>query len=178
QYAGLSPVGRAKDQNASLLDNPVSILYDTERSVFPFELIEQVAKVQESRSVTPRPSGSVEVAPPSARTRLLRCAQCERNARDRHAEGSKCGCKSRSVFTHVIEDDFKKLIGVLSIKEDKLPLLVEMAIQAEQGGPHPMDDDIEQQKQAAIAKLRRKIDAARDLFADGDLTREEYLNRK
>lgn len=199
QYAGLSPVGRAKDQNASLIDNPVSVLYDTGRSVFPLELLEQVAKIQEARSVTTRPFGSVKVAHPYALTRLLWCAQCERNAREqnnpklrsrlsgvdqygklryRHAEGVKCGCKTRSVFTHVIEDDFKKLIGVLSIKEDKLSLLVEMAIQAEQGGPTPMEDEIERQKQAAIAKLRRKIDAARDLFADGDLTREEYLNRK
>ena len=36
----------------------------------------------------------------------------------------------------------------------------------------------EHQKQAAIAKLHRKIEAARDLFADGDLSCEQYLKRK
>lgn len=199
QYAGLSPVGRAKDQNASMLENPTGILYDTGRSVFPMELIERVAQVQEERSVTTRPFGSVKQAHPYPLTRLLWCAQCERNAdeqenpklrsrlsgvdqygnlRYRHAEGVKCGCKTRSVNKDAIEDDFKKLIGFLSIKEDKLSLLVEMAIQAERGGPNPVEDDIERQKQAAIAKLRRKIEAARDLFADGDYSREEYLKRK
>ncbi len=199
QYAGLSPEGRAKDMNASMLDNPTGILYDTGRCVFPFELIERVATIQESRSVTTRPFGSVKQAHPYPLTRLLWCAQCERNAREhdnpklrsrlsgvdqygklryRHAEGVKCGCGTRSVSTHVIEDDFKKLISVLNIREDKLPLLVEMAIQVDQGGPSPVEDDIERQKQAAIAKLRRKIEAARYLFEDGDLSREEYVKRK
>jgi DNA invertase Pin-like site-specific DNA recombinase len=199
QYAGLSPVGRAKDQNASMIDNPTDILYDTGRNVFPFELIERVATVQEARSVTSRPFGSVKEAHHYPLTRLLWCAQCERNAiehnnpklrsrlsgvdqygklRYRHAEGVKCGCKRRSVFTHVIEDDFKKLIGVLSIREDKLPLLVEMAIQAEHNGLDPEEEDIERQKKAAIAKLRRKIEAARFLFSEGDISREEYVKRK
>ena len=84
QYAGLSPVGRAKDQNASMIENPTGILYDTGRSVFPYELIEQVAKVQENRSVTNRPFGSVKSSHPYPLTRLLWCAQCDRNAREQN----------------------------------------------------------------------------------------------
>jgi hypothetical protein len=199
QYAGLSPIGRAKDMNASMMDNPTSILYDTGRCIFPFELIQKVAQNQEKRSVTTRPFGSVKVSHPYPLTRLLFCAQCDRNAaeqnnpklrsrlsgvdqygklRYRHAEGVKCGCQNRSVFKHVLEDDFKRLISLLSIREDMLPLMIEMAIQAEAGGPSPIDDDFERQRQTAVAKLRRKIDAARDLFSDGDITREEYLKRK
>ncbi|HVO71271.1 MAG TPA: hypothetical protein VMT24_14570 [Aggregatilineaceae bacterium] len=199
QYAGLSPDGRAKDMNASMIDNPTGVLYDTGRCVFPFELIQKVADVQEKRSVTTRPFGSVRNSRPYPLTRLLFCAQCERNAleqnnpklrsrlsgvdqygklRYRHAEGVKCGCHNRSVFTHVIEDDFKRLVSLLTVRDDKLPLMIEMAIQAESGGPLEFDDDIERQKQAAIAKCRRKIEAARYLFEDGDITREEYLKRK
>jgi len=120
---------------------------------------------------------AIEQNSPKLRSRLSGVDQYGK-LRYRHAEGIKCGCKNRSVFTHVIEDDFKRLITVLSIREDKLPLLVEMTIQAEHGGPSAIDDDFERQKQAAVAKLRRKIEAARDLFGDGDISREEYLKRK
>lgn len=139
QYAGLSPVGRAKDQNASLLDNPTGVLYDTGGGVFSYELIEKVAQVQARRSVTTRPFGSVRAAHPHPLARLLFCAQCERNARMqnnprlrtrlsgvdqydklryRHAEGVRCGCRNRSVHKHVIEDDFKRLISLLAMMTD------------------------------------------------------------
>ena len=62
------------------MDNPTGILYDTGRCVFPFDLIQRVAQVQEGRSVTTRPFGSVKVSHPYPLTRLLLCAQCERNA--------------------------------------------------------------------------------------------------
>jgi hypothetical protein len=45
-----------------MIDNPTGVLYDTGRCIFPFELIEQVAKVQEQRSVTTRPFGSVKAS--------------------------------------------------------------------------------------------------------------------
>lgn len=199
QYAGLSPVGRAKDMNASLLDNPTGVLYETGRSVFPYALIEKVADVQARRSVTTRPFGSVRAAHPYPLARLLFCAQCERNARKqnnprlrtrlsgvnqygklryRHAEGVKCGCRNRSVYKHVIENDFKRLISLLAIKEDKLPLLLELAAQTGTHSPSAVADDFERQKQAAIAKLRRKVEAARFVFEDGDISREEYLKRR
>jgi hypothetical protein len=38
--------------------------------------------------------------------------------------------------------------------------------------------EIEQKKAVAIAKCRRKLDATRSLYEDGDLEREEYLRRK
>jgi hypothetical protein len=38
--------------------------------------------------------------------------------------------------------------------------------------------DLEAQKRAAIAKCYRRIEAARHLYEDGDLSREEYLRRK
>lgn len=55
QYAGLSPVGRAKDQNAGMIENSTGVLYDTGRAVFSLELLRKVAQVQEKRSVTTRP---------------------------------------------------------------------------------------------------------------------------
>ncbi len=38
--------------------------------------------------------------------------------------------------------------------------------------------DPETEKLAAIAKCRRRLDAARHLYEDGDISREEYMKRK
>ncbi|WP_119072093.1 recombinase family protein [Aggregatilinea lenta] len=200
QYAGLSPEGRGKDTNASLIDDPVGVLYDTGRAVFPLDLLRLVGEVEASRSVTTRPFGSVKASHPYPLTWLLFCAECERQAREqnnpslrtrlsgvdqngklryRHAEGVKCGCKRRSVFKDVIEADFGRLINLLTIREDRFPLLVEMAIQSEYGGPgNAPDEDYEIQKSVAIAKCRQRMENARFLLLEGDITKEEYLKRK
>jgi hypothetical protein len=86
------------------------------------------------------------------------------------------GCERRSVITHVIEDDFGRLLKLLTIQEDALPLMVEMAVQSEHGRVE--DDDFEAQKQAAIAKCKRRIENARFLFLEGDISQEEFLKRQ
>jgi DNA invertase Pin-like site-specific DNA recombinase len=197
QYAGLCPDGKAKDVNAGLLDDPVGMLYDTGHSVFSLDLLRKVAEIHASRSVTTRPTGLVKKAHPYPLVRLLYCAQCERLAEEqgnpkyrtrlsgvdqhgklryRHAEGVKCGCQRRSVFKHVLEDDFGRLLKLLTIREDARPLMIEIAIQSEHGRID--DDDFETQKQAAIAKCQRRIDNARFLLLEGDLSQEEFIKRK
>jgi DNA invertase Pin-like site-specific DNA recombinase len=142
QYAGLSPEGKAKDFNPHLVEDPLGLLYDTGRQVFPLELLRQVAEVHLARGGTRRPPGSQQHAHPYALTRLLYCARCERNAEEqnnpalrtrisghnqrgqlryRHAEGVKCGCQRKSVRIEVIEDDFARLIQLLTINPDALP---------------------------------------------------------
>jgi DNA invertase Pin-like site-specific DNA recombinase len=197
QYAGLSPEGSAKDFNPNLADDPVGILYDTGRQVFPIELLRKVAKVHIKRGGVRRPPGSQGSAHPYALTRLLYCAQCERNAEEqnnpaqrtrisghdrggqlryRHAEGVKCGCKRKSVKIAVIEDDFARLIRLLTIDEEKLPVMVELAAQVAEGSIS--DEDFDAQKAAAIAKAQRRIENARFLFLEGDIAQDEYLRRK
>ncbi len=197
QYAGLSPKGKAKDFNPNLVDDPVGLLYDTGRQVFPLELLRKVAEIHQKRGGIRRPPGSQKNAHPYALTRLLYCAHCEENAaaqnnpalrtrisghdrngqlRYRHAEGVKCGCQRKSVVIDVIEDDFARLIKLLTIKEEALPLMVDLALQAEGGG---IDDaDFEAQKAAAIAKAKRRVENARFLFLEGDISQDEYLRRK
>jgi hypothetical protein len=141
EYAGLAPVGRAKDKNASMLDNPAGELYDTGRAVFDLDLLRAVASVQEKRSVTLRPSGSIKVAREYALSYLLYCAHCEQQAvkyndarfrsrisgadqygklRYRHAEGRNCNCKQRSVFIEVIENDFEQLMSLLTVDSEAI----------------------------------------------------------
>ena len=200
EYAGLNADGRGKDKNASMIDNPLEVLHDTGRSVFPFELIQAVASVQKMRSVTQRPFGSVKAAHPYPLTRLLFCAHCEDKAEEqknpsfrsrlsgvdqygklryRHAEGVKCGCKTRSVAKDTVESEFRLLLELLSIKNEALPLLLELDVQSKEGWAASSDAKAEEkQKQQAIARLHRQLEAARTVFLDGDMPRDEYLKRK
>jgi hypothetical protein len=77
QYAGLSPEGSAKTFNPNLVDDPVGMLYDTGRQVFPLDLLRKVAEVHIARGGVRRPPGSQQDAHPYALTRLLYCAHCE-----------------------------------------------------------------------------------------------------
>jgi DNA invertase Pin-like site-specific DNA recombinase len=198
QYAGLSPQGSAKNFNPNMVDDPLGMLYDTGRQVFPLDLLRKVAETHVARGGVRRPSGSQQHAHPYALTRLLFCAHCEDLAekhnnpalrsrisghnrrgqlRYRHAEGVSCGCQRKSVTIDVIEDDFARLIHLLTINPDMLPKMVDMAVQAADG-TSVEDDDFEEQKAVAIAKARRRIENARFLFLEGDISQDEYLRRK
>ena len=86
--------------------------------------------------------------------------------------------EQQSVLTNKYEADFACLLRLLAIRVDEASVLTELGIQAT-GNPMPPDEvDYEAQKLAAIAKCQRRIAAARQLFLDGDLGREEYLRRK
>jgi hypothetical protein len=200
EYAGIVTSGRAKDKNASLIDNPVSILHNTGRAVFDLKLLRQVAIVQQQRSVTLRPAGAKRTAVAYPLTNLVYCAHCERAAHDRddpklrsrfsgwllkktpryrHTEGRSCTAKHRSVPASSIENDFNRLLKLLTVDEAALKYMTELAIQAEvQSSATSVEHDLEAQKTQAIARCRRRIEAARHLYQDGELTREDYLKRK
>ncbi len=200
EYAGIVTQGRAKDQVASQIGDPSEILHDTGRAVFPLELLQRVATVQEKRSQVKRPRGSVKVAYPYVLGRLIFCAYCEQMARKhdnpdlrtrlsgvdqygklryRHVTGVKCGCNRRSVFTHIIEDEFRLLIDQLTLDPKALDLMVELAVQSEHGmAMADTKEDLEKQKQEAIAKCQRRIEAAKMVYLDGDMSRAEYISVK
>ncbi len=115
EYAGMVDSGRAKERVAHENEDQHTLLYDTGRGVFELDLLSQLARVQESRSITTRPTGSVERVYAYGLLRLVYCAHCEQIAiqednprrrtrlsgtntdkpRYRHAEGVQCGCKKR-----------------------------------------------------------------------------------
>src|SRR5690606_24170456 len=82
EYAGIVTDGRAKERVAHETVENASILYDTGRAVFNLDLLRKVAEVQEHRSMTTRPTGSVERVYPYGLLRLLYCASCEQIALD------------------------------------------------------------------------------------------------
>ena len=97
--------------------------------------------------------------------------------RYRHAEGVNCGTKARSLPIGIIETEFRLLLEQLTLREESFAMLVELSVQSEHG--HTAGKaDLERQRDAAIAKCRRRIEAARKVFLDGDMTREEYARIK
>jgi hypothetical protein len=95
-----------------------------------------------------------------------------------HKEGVKCGCSNRSVLAVEDEAEFGRLIKLLTVRADALPLMTELAIQADKvRNPENRDIDPETEKQDAIALCKRRIEAAINLYGDGRITRDEYLRR-
>ena len=199
EYAGLVGSGRAKDKNASMIDNAPSVLRDTGRAVFGLDLLRTVAEMQTTRSITKRPPGAKQIAHPYPLVTLVWCHHCERIAEEkgdptlrsplsgthkpngyyyRHAESKRCTCQVRSIECSAIEDDFVRLLGLLTLDPAQFPSLMALSLSLS-GTVAPRDDaDLHREKEDAITKCRRKIEAARYLFEDGDLTREEYVRRK
>lgn len=97
--------------------------------------------------------------------------------RYRHAEGVSCGSHTRSLRIEIIERELRLLIEHLTLKEESFAMLVELAIQSEHGGS-AHTANLEKEKEAAIAKCRRRIEAAKAVFLDGDMPREEYTKIK
>jgi len=201
EYAGLALEGRAKDQNASLLDHPEQVL-DTAnpaRAVFPLDLLRAVAQAQSSRSVTTRPPGIKNVDYYYLMTGILYCAKCESEAerlkdakyrsrivghsankkkyRYRHAD-HQCTGHNRSIPVDLVDGDIQKLIQLLTVDPEMLPLMTELALQNKYGVELENESELEKQKQRAIAKCKRRIENNLHLFRDGTISREEYLSAK
>jgi DNA invertase Pin-like site-specific DNA recombinase len=196
EYAGMPTVGRGRDQNASKLDSPSQTLIDTGRAVLPLELIRAVATVQEERSVTTNRYGKQRRARLYALTGLVYCAHCEEQARQagnaglrsringatqygnawyRHVEGRRCGCKSRSIRLDELEADFARLLSLLTLSDEGLASLTELA--RKDIPNYSKDDDaaFEREREKNLARLQRKRENQRWLFSQGETTREDYL---
>jgi hypothetical protein len=180
------------------------VLYDTGRAVFPLSLLRAVAEVQEQRSLTTNPSGAPKIAHVFPLSALLYCAHCDRQAisgddggvngklrskligwnaggklRYRHSEGKKCTCKQRTMFAHIIEEDFYRLINLLHIPEDAIDLMAEIAVQSQFADLEGQDEaKFEEEKQIAIAKHQRALKNMRLMFKNGEMGEEEYYRDK
>jgi hypothetical protein len=205
EYGGHVSKLRARERHP--FDHNIDeIALNPQRAVFPVELLYEVARVRLKRTIKPRRPVSHGIHPeayPYPLQGIVYCAHCEESAREkgdgslrsrlggwtsndgrtrryRHKSGtSYCGCKNRSVTSDVIEKDFSRLIHALEVNTAEIDWITEMGILAskmEQGNLHT--PDLEAEKLTAINKLQRKLRANRNLFEDGDKSREEYLHDK
>jgi len=199
EYGGLVPEKRAKDRSAYDDSTDPSDLIEA-RVVFPLELLEQVALIRKQRSREPVDTG-IQMR---TRTYPLRgvvyCAHCEAQAkaqdnpglrtrltgaldprgkrRYKHKAGVTCGVTNRTVPADDIEAEVGRLLKLLTVREDALEYLTELAMLSRaELGPDAEEEDLEQRKREEIALCQRRIDAAVHLYGDGRIAREEYLRR-
>lgn len=199
QYGGIT--SNSKATAIAGFEQPKADEYEfnSKRSVFPIDLLQKVAKVRKKRSKRSIDHGKKYKAFAYPLTQITYCAHCEQMAIDendarlrnvlsgtnmngtrryRHSPGIKCGCTNKSVVCDILEDEFGKLLQLLDVNPERIDLMTEWAIQAQQlHGRSNGAEDVERQKNEAIALCRRRIDATVTLFGDGMISKEEYRRR-
>lgn len=200
EYGGLVFDRKAKDRPAYEDINLDEVPFREDRAVFPLELVRSVAMVRQGRTLRPADKGVKRDAQAYALSAIAYCAHCDRLAEEdhnlglrtrltgrtdangirryKHKTGVLCGCENRSIPCDVLEEEFGRLLKLLTVNQEAIDLMAELAIQTESGRITDDEEEFERQREEAIAKANRRIDAARNLYADGDLSREEYLARK
>ena len=197
EYGGMVMDEKSKDRPAYLDLNVDEVPLREDRAVFPLNLVRQVAQVRQERSVRPVDKGVKRQAEhyvlsgvtycahcqalaeqgdnPKLRTRLTGRTDADGTRRYKHKTGVTCGVHNRSIPCDELEADFERLIRLLTVNQDAIDIMAELAIQAEYGIIPEDEEKFEQQREKALAVCHRRIEAARHLYLDGDLDRDEYL---
>ncbi|MCL4251601.1 MAG: hypothetical protein KJ065_25850 [Anaerolineae bacterium] len=170
--------------------------FRSDRAVFPIELLRAVAEVRMERTRKPSDHGKNHETRFYPLAGVLYCAHCEQLAesqedprlrsplsgqfangilRYRHKPGVKCGIHNRSVPSAELEQDFIRLMGLLMVKPEVEHLMLEIAIQADNGRQVHEQRDFEQEKTEALALCYRRIEAAVNLYKEGTIDKAEYL---
>jgi DNA invertase Pin-like site-specific DNA recombinase len=194
EYGGAVLGTRAKERHPHDYD-PSNIKLIPERAVFDVTMLYKVGMVQKERTRRAPDRGQAKTDHPYPLSALTYCAHCARKARVqndvkllsrlggksksryRHKAGASCGCTRKSITREVYEGDFLRLIRLLTIRPEWVEYLTRLASQAHAINAKS-DQDMEAQRTAAIAKCRRRIEAARHQYEDGEMERPEYLRRK
>ncbi|MBK8022736.1 MAG: recombinase family protein [Chloroflexi bacterium] len=173
---------------------PNDVPLDADRAVFDIHLLRRVGEIIRDRSFSMPDTGRNKSVMAYALSGLVYCAGCERIAvqqdnvrlrsklsgihRDsyRHRPGLHCDCQRRAVPSKLVEGDFLRLVQNLTLAPEFIePMLNLAALLSDQ----PADErEFESKRTTAIARARKRLDAARHIFEDGDISREEYVSRK
>jgi DNA invertase Pin-like site-specific DNA recombinase len=195
EYGGYVSEKRARERHPSEYPpDEIIAKLNPERAVFDIDLLARVARSRQQRAIGKHPARGVnKKARAYPLAGVTYCAHCERmaevhnNPRQRsllsgrlgkyyrHKPGGACGCSRQSVTRDVYEADFVRLIQALDITPESITLMEQLAVQLNRVGEDK--EDLEKQKAEAIALCNRRIQAAIDLYGDGRISREEYLQR-
>ena len=178
--------------------NVDEIPFKEDRAVFPIDLLREVARVRQERSIRPANDGKKRTTRFYPLSQITFCAHCDELAQEqddprlrsalngvtmrgtrryRHKHGVQCGSEAKSVMGEQIEDDFKRLIDLLVIDPEMLDYMTELAIQADAHMRVNSNVDPEVEKAEQIASCKRRIKAAVQLFGDGYIDVDEYKYR-
>lgn len=200
EYGGHVSMLRAKERHPHKypLENYV---LNPDRAIFPVDLLYKVGKARYDRTLARTiDDGHFRGIHPYPLLGLVYCHHCDvlakmakdpkrrtrlggknktQDGRYRHKHGVKCGSTNRSIKRDILEADFGRLLELLWVNPEQIEAMTLLNLRA-LGGKHSMQskEALEAEKRAAIAKCTRRIDAARHLFEDGDISREEYVRRK
>ena len=196
EYGGIVIGNRARERHPHDYDLE-AIQLNPERAVFDINMLLKVGHVQKERSHRAYDRGHSRTDHPYPLSAITYCAPCEHAAREqdnpklrsrlggksqkiyRHKPGASCGCKRKSISRETYEGDFLRLIRLLEIKPEMQPLLTQLAVQVNSVNAQD-EEQLAAKKAAAIARCQRRIEAARNLYKDGDpsTTYEDYLRIK
>ena len=194
EYGGIVMDQHAKSRRYEEL-NFDEIVLDPERAVFVLDLLYEVGRQIVARSTRQLGKGRRKAAKTYPLSSMIYCAHCEELAQNQtnsslrsrlvsrsrgrfyvHRSGIQCGRKTGQTARSKVEADFLGLIGLLHVDENLYGTMLKLAGKA--GDLSQDNSDLDATRTAAIAKCQRKLDAARHLYEDGELAREEYLRRK
>jgi hypothetical protein len=194
EYGGIVMDYKAKSRHYEELDL-TTIYLDPDRAVFDLELLRQVGQQVVARSTRHLGKGRRKKATTYPLSSMIYCAHCEALAkkldnaglrsrlitRSRgkfyvHRSGIQCGRHKGQVSRRKLEAEFTALIKQLAVDEEVFGAMLQVANEASL--THEDDEVLDAQRNAAIGKCNRKLEAARHLYEDGEISREEYLRRK
>ncbi|GAB4574735.1 MAG: hypothetical protein Kow0077_22770 [Anaerolineae bacterium] len=195
EYGGtvmtLTPKKRSATTLAGInIDDYIS----SERALFDPQLLRAVAQTFLNRRAKNTGTGKKRTAYTYALQGILVCHHCAQRAEQegnprlrttlvsrrrangvryyQHKPGAHCGCTRKGIPCAELEQTFSEILKQLTIRADVLEAL------AHEGAAHastPVDDaDFMAEKTEALALARRKFEASKYLFRQGDITREEY----
>jgi DNA invertase Pin-like site-specific DNA recombinase len=198
EYGGYISVLRAKERHP--LKFPFeSYRLNPERSIFSVDLLYRVGKVRYQRIRQKTiDDGLRRSTYPYPLLGLVYCHHCEKlaiakndsshrsrlggknktdDARYRHKPSVYCDCSKRSIKRETLEAQVGDLISGLSIDSVQLDAVLSK-VRAQNLLNAVSVNKFEAEKRVGIAKSRRRLAAARKLYADGEITRGNYLSRK
>ena len=197
EFGGLVLDKPAKDRDIHTESELQQVQLDPERAVFPIDLLRRVAQVRAQRAVQPVDRGHKRTVYPYALSYITRCAHCEALAeaesdparrtnlngtnmnsvrRYRHKPGAVCGCTQRSIPCEELEADFGRLIKGLTVSEDALELMVQLADQVKVDPDEDVTDP-ELERQRHMERIKKKIRNVKTLFAEGHIEADEFRQR-
>lgn len=201
EYGGIitATKGRARNRAGYVNLDLDQVVFDEERSVMPVDLLRRVAQVRHDRSHKPR-KATHNTTIPYPLAMVVRCELCSQInetgqpakratlqgyttsagvRRYRHSPGMKCETKKRSVLETVLNREFERLIDNLIIKQEYLDIVEQMLSRgiASLGNP-PEEQDLHNQKTEGIAQCRRRMERAKFLFIEGDISEDDYVRTR
>lgn len=197
EYGGLPQTSRARNRPAYKDDDPSNVVLNSERAVMPVELVGQVANVQYERTRKPRRTKTHNVKVVYPLSVLVRCSHCSKDEdlrkrtatlqgyttpsgvrRYRHSIGMKCVTGTRSVTETELNTEFEKILDHLIIKPEYMSLMQRIVKEDLNFNQQTEEEDLERQKAEAIAQCRHRLERAKFLFLEGDISQDEYLRTK